>query len=118
MADQTPVAKESGLRLSRAAAARIRDLIKEEGNSALKLRVHISGGGCSGFQYGFGLEEEVKKGDEVIQQNGVTVIVDPMSLAYLEGAEVDYAEDIRGERFIIRNPNAVTTCGCGSSFTA
>lgn len=118
MTNQATMGKGSGLKPSRSAAARIHGLMEEEGNSALKLRIHISGGGCSGFQYGFGFEEKVRNDDEVIKQNGVMVVVDPMSLAYLEGAEIDYAEDIQGERFVIHNPNAITTCGCGSSFTA
>lgn len=106
------------LTLTSAAAERIRRLIEEEGNAALKLRVYVSGGGCSGFQYGFGFEEEGAEDDQALEQHGVTLLVDPLSLPYLEGAEIDYAEDLNGERFIIRNPNAVTTCGCGSSFSA
>ncbi len=106
------------LSLSQAAATRIRSLIAEEGNPALKLRVYISGGGCSGFQYGFGFESEGGEDDHALTQHGVTLLVDPMSMPYLEGAEIDYAEDLQGERFIIRNPNATTTCGCGSSFSA
>jgi iron-sulfur cluster insertion protein len=109
---------EPELALSGAAAARIKSLIAEEGNPALKLRVYISGGGCSGFQYGFGFESEVGEDDHELAQHGVTLLVDPLSMPYLEGAEIDYAEDLQGERFIIRNPNATTTCGCGSSFAA
>lgn len=111
-------AEVAELRLSEAAAARIRSLIAEEGNPALKLRVYISGGGCSGFQYGFGFESDGGDDDHALTQHGVTLLVDPMSMPYLEGAEIDYAEDLQGERFIIRNPNASTTCGCGSSFSA
>jgi len=106
------------LTLTAAAAGRIRQLIEEEGNESLSLRVYISGGGCSGFQYGFGFEETSGEDDHRLEQHGVTLLVDPLSLPYLEGAEIDYAEDLQGERFIIRNPNAVTTCGCGSSFSA
>jgi len=106
------------LTLTAAAAGRIRTLLEEEGNHSLSLRVYISGGGCSGFQYGFGFEEQPGDDDHRLEQHGVTLLVDPLSLPYLEGAEIDYAEDLEGERFIIRNPNAVTTCGCGSSFSA
>ncbi|HEX5313793.1 MAG TPA: iron-sulfur cluster insertion protein ErpA [Gammaproteobacteria bacterium] len=112
------VADTEELILTAAAAARIRALIAEENNPALKLRVYISGGGCSGFQYGFGFEEEARADDQALERHGVTVLVDPLSLPYLEGAEIDFADDLQGERFIIRNPNASTTCGCGSSFSA
>ncbi len=98
------------------AAAKVAGLIDEEGNPALKLRVYITGGGCSGFQYGFTFDEEVAEDDTVIEKNGVTVLVDSMSIQYLTGAEIDYKEDLSGARFVIRNPNARTTCGCGSSF--
>lgn len=113
-----PAMEASELALSEAAAARIRALIEEEGNSALKLRVYISGGGCSGFQYGFGFETEPEEDDHQLARHGVTLLVDPLSMPYLEGAEIDYKEDLEGERFIINNPNATTTCGCGSSFAA
>ncbi|MGH8274785.1 MAG: iron-sulfur cluster insertion protein ErpA [Gammaproteobacteria bacterium] len=112
------VIEETELALSEAAAVRIKSLIAEEGNPALKLRVYISGGGCSGFQYGFGFEAEVGEDDHEILRHDVVLLVDPLSMPYLEGAEIDYAEDLEGERFIIRNPNATTTCGCGSSFSA
>lgn len=112
------VMEESELALSEAAATRIRTLIAEEDNPALKLRVYISGGGCSGFQYGFGFEAEEAEDDHQLAQHGVTLLVDPLSMPYLEGAEIDYKEDLEGERFIINNPNATTTCGCGSSFAA
>src|SRR5690625_3962176 len=112
------VMEESELALSEAAAARIRSLIEEEGNPALKLRVYISGGGCSGFQYGFGVEAQAEEDDHELVRHGVTLLVDPLSMPYLEGAEIDYKEDLEGERFIINNPNATTTCGCGSSFAA
>ncbi len=98
------------------AAAKVAGLIDEEGNPGLKLRVYITGGGCSGFQYGFTFDEEVAEDDTVIEKNGVTVLVDSMSIQYLTGAEIDYKEDLSGARFVIRNPNARTTCGCGSSF--
>lgn len=100
-----------------AAAAKVSTLIRDEGNPNLKLRVFISGGGCSGFQYGFTFDENSEDGDVHVENQGVTLLVDPMSIQYLAGAEIDYKEDLEGARFIIRNPNAATTCGCGSSFT-
>jgi len=102
---------------SDSAAGKVRDLIKEEDNAALKLRVFITGGGCSGFQYGFTFDEQVNDGDTQIENGGVTLLVDPMSFQYLVGAEIDYNEGIEGAHFVIRNPNATTTCGCGSSFS-
>lgn len=99
-----------------AAAGKVRELIAEEGNPGLKLRVYIQGGGCSGFQYGFTFDENIEEGDTVIEKNGVTLLVDPLSGQYLEGAEIDYVENLEGAQFVIRNPNATTTCGCGSSF--
>jgi iron-sulfur cluster insertion protein len=100
-----------------AAAAMVGKLIAEEDNSALMLRVFISGGGCSGFQYGFTFDERREEGDTAIENAGVILLVDPMSVQYLMGAEIDYQEDLQGAQFIIRNPNAATTCGCGSSFS-
>ncbi|MBE3663607.1 iron-sulfur cluster insertion protein ErpA [Vibrio navarrensis] len=102
---------------SDAAAARVRMLIAEEENPALKLRVYITGGGCSGFQYGFTFDENVNDGDMSIENSGVTLVVDPMSLQYLIGGVVDYTEGLEGSRFFIDNPNAKTTCGCGASFS-
>ncbi|NCT67481.1 MAG: iron-sulfur cluster insertion protein ErpA [Rhodanobacteraceae bacterium] len=99
-----------------AAAGKVRELIAEEGNPALKLRVYISGGGCSGFQYGFTFDEERAEDDLALDRDGVTLLVDPLSLQYLAGAEIDYSESLTGAQFVIRNPNAKTTCGCGSSF--
>ena len=101
-----------------AAAAKVAALIAEEGNPALKLRVYITGGGCSGFQYGFEFDEAQGEDDLALQRDGVTLLVDPLSLQYLMGAEVDYTESLHGAQFVIRNPNAKTTCGCGSSFSA
>ena len=101
-----------------AAAAKVRQLIEEEGNDALKLRVYIQGGGCSGFQYGFEFDEAQAEDDLAVRTDGVTLLVDPLSLQYLMGAEVDYTESLHGAQFVIRNPNAKTTCGCGSSFSA
>lgn len=103
------------------AAAKVWELIQEEENMALKLRVYVTGGGCSGFQYGFSFDEDVNEDDTVITKNcgehPVQLLIDPMSFQYLVGAEIDYKEDIKGAQFIIRNPNAKTTCGCGSSFS-
>jgi iron-sulfur cluster insertion protein len=100
-----------------AAAAKVRELVAEEGNPNLKLRVYISGGGCSGFQYGFTFDEARAEEDLALEKGGATLVVDPLSLQYLMGAEIDYAESLAGAQFVIRNPNAKTTCGCGSSFT-
>ena len=105
------------LNFTDAAAAKVSKLIEQEGNAALKLRVYISGGGCSGFQYGFTFDEEVQDGDTTVENGGVTLLIDPMSVQYLAGAEIDYEENLSGAQFIIRNPNATTTCGCGSSFS-
>jgi len=109
---------DPGLRISDAALGRVRELIAEEGNPALKLRVFIEGGGCSGFQYGFSFDEARADDDIVLDREGVELLVDPLSMQYLEGAEVDYQEELSGAQFVIHNPNAKTTCGCGSSFTA
>jgi iron-sulfur cluster insertion protein len=100
-----------------AAAHKVGELIAEEDNANLKLRVFISGGGCSGFQYGFTFDEDIEDGDSQVENQGVTLLIDPMSVQYLMGAEIDYKDDLQGAQFIIRNPNAQTTCGCGSSFT-
>lgn len=110
--------------VTQSAAAKVWELIEEENNFALKLRVYVTGGGCSGLQYGFTFDEEVQSDDTVVTKplehnsNAVQVLVDPMSFQYLAGAEIDYVEDIDGARFVIRNPNAKTSCGCGSSFSA
>ena len=100
-----------------AAARKVGELISEEDNPDLKLRVFIQGGGCSGFQYGFTFDDEVQDGDTSVTNEGVTLLVDPMSFQYLTGAEIDFKDDLEGARFVIRNPNASTTCGCGSSFS-
>ena len=110
-------AQSAPLEFTDAAARKVRELILEEENPQLKLRVYISGGGCSGFQYGFTFDEELTEGDVQVEKEGVTLVVDPMSLQYLMGAEIDYSESLQGARFVIRNPNASTTCGCGSSFS-
>lgn len=100
------------------AANKVRELIEEEGNPDLKLRVFVSGGGCSGFQYGFTFDEEIAEDDTALEKNGVTLLIDSMSYQYLSGAEIDYSEGLEGAQFVIRNPNATSTCGCGSSFSA
>lgn len=99
------------------AAKKVKELIDEEGSPDLKLRVFVSGGGCSGFQYGFTFEEEVNDDDTQVMKDNVTLLIDPMSLQYLAGAEIDYQDSLQGSQFVIRNPNAQSTCGCGSSFS-
>ncbi len=99
------------------AVAKVKDLIAEEGNADLKLRVFVSGGGCSGFQYGFTFEEDQNDDDTVVNKDGVSLLIDPMSYQYLVGAEIDYTEGLQGSQFVIKNPNAESTCGCGSSFS-
>ena len=106
-----------GIIFTDAAARKVQQLILEERNPELKLRVYISGGGCSGFQYGFSFDEERSEDDIAIVNDGITLLVDPLSFQYLMGAEVDYSESLQGAQFVIRNPNASTTCGCGSSFS-
>ena len=101
-----------------AAAAKVKQLIDEEGNSELKLRVFVTGGGCSGFQYGFTFDEAIAEDDTSLQKGGVTLLIDPMSLQYLMGAQIDYQENVEGAQFVIKNPSAKSTCGCGSSFSA
>jgi len=103
--------------LSKKAAARVAELIKAQGNPALKLRLQVSGGGCSGFQYGFDFDENQKDDDIIVERDGVTMLVDGMSLLYLMGSEVDYVEDLVGASFQVKNPNATSSCGCGSSFS-
>lgn len=105
------------LNFSSSAARRVGELIAEEGNPALKLRVFITGGGCSGFQYSFTFDEQADSEDAAVTTDGVTLVIDPVSLQYMEGAEIDYKEDFEGAQFVIRNPMAATTCGCGSSFS-
>ncbi len=105
------------IEFSESAASKVKTLIEEENNPELKLRVYVTGGGCSGFQYGFTFDEKVNEGDMTIEKNEVTLVVDPMSLQYLVGGIVDYTEGLEGSRFLVNNPNATTTCGCGSSFS-
>lgn len=105
------------IEFSDAAARKVKELVSEEENPQLKLRVYVTGGGCSGFQYGFTFDEKVNEGDMAIEKDDVTLVVDPMSLQYLVGGVVDYVDGLEGSRFLVNNPNATTTCGCGSSFS-
>jgi len=105
------------IRLSDSAVSKVRALVEDEGNPGLKFRVYITGGGCSGFQYGFSFDEAVSEDDMVVERGGVTALIDAMSYQYLVGSEVDYAEGLEGSRFVVNNPNATTTCGCGASFS-
>lgn len=107
----------SPLIFTNAAAAKVKTLIDEENNPALMLRVFVTGGGCSGFQYGFTFDENEGDGDTMVENGGVKLLIDPMSFQYMVGAEIDYSEGLEGAQFVIRNPNATTTCGCGSSFS-
>jgi len=107
----------TGINLTARAVDKVRELVAEEENQDLKLRVFITGGGCSGFQYGFTFDETAADDDTAIEDSGVTVLVDPMSFQYLVGSEVDYTEGLEGSRFVVNNPNAATTCGCGASFS-
>jgi iron-sulfur cluster insertion protein len=106
-----------GMQLSERAASKVRAIIEDEGNEDLKLRVFVTGGGCAGFQYGFTLDELVAEDDTCIESDGVVLLIDPLSYQYLSGGEVDYTEGLEGSRFVVNNPNAETTCGCGSSFS-
>jgi len=108
---------ETAIVFTDTAANKVSELIRDEGNDKLNLRVYVTGGGCSGFQYGFTFDEEVNEDDTRVEKGGVTVLIDSMSVQYLSGAEIDYTEDLSGAQFVIRNPNASTTCGCGSSFS-
>lgn len=103
--------------LTDAAAQKVRDLIESEQNPELKLRVYVTGGGCSGFQYGFDFDESIQDDDSVVENSGIKMVVDSMSYQYLVGSTVDYQEGLKGAEFLVKNPNATTTCGCGSSFT-
>ena len=115
---ESPVAEmPSPLVFSENAANKVKQLIDEEGNTELKLRVFVSGGGCSGFQYGFTFDEATNEDDTVMEKNGVQLLIDAMSFQYLSGAEIDYTEGLEGAQFVIKNPNATSTCGCGSSFS-
>ncbi|HHS83819.1 MAG TPA: iron-sulfur cluster insertion protein ErpA [Gammaproteobacteria bacterium] len=118
MNESAAVDTESPVIFTENAASKVRELIAEEGDENLKLRVFVSGGGCSGFQYGFTFDDTINEGDTEVEKDGVTLLIDPMSFQYLVGAEIDYTEGLEGSQFVIRNPNATTTCGCGSSFSA
>lgn len=105
------------LNISEAAVSRIDKLVMEENNKKVSLRVFVTGGGCSGFQYGFRLEDQLDEEDTILKKNKVSIVIDPLSMQYIYGSTLDYKEDLEGSRFVIDNPNAVTTCGCGSSFS-
>ncbi len=113
-----PAEMTSPLVFTDSAANKVKELIQEEGNPELKLRVFVTGGGCSGFQYGFTFDEVTNEDDTIMEKNGVMLLIDPMSFQYLVGAEIDYSEGLQGSQFVIKNPNATSTCGCGSSFSA
>jgi iron-sulfur cluster insertion protein len=113
-----PTEMPSPFNFTDSAANKVKELILEEGNPELKLRVFVTGGGCSGFQYGFTFDEVTNEDDTAMEKNGVTLLIDPMSYQYLVGAEIDYTEGLEGSQFVIKNPNATSTCGCGSSFSA
>lgn len=108
---------EAALQVSPSAVAKVKSLVEEEGNSDLKLRVYVTGGGCSGFQYGFAFDEVAAEDDALVEHEGVQLLVDSMSYPFLMGAKVDYKEDLQGAKFVIENPNAASTCGCGESFS-
>lgn len=110
-------AATSPILFTASAAGKVKELIAEEGNPDLKLRIFVTGGGCSGFQYGFSFDEAVGGDDAVLEKDGVQLLIDPLSFQYLTGAEIDYQEGLDGSRFVIKNPNAKTTCGCGTSFS-
>ena len=107
---------DMNIQMSARAADKVSELIQDEGNDELKLRVFVTGGGCSGFSYGFTFDDDIAQDDTVVQRSGVTMVVDPMSYQYLVGAEVDFEEDLQGSQFVVTNPNASSTCGCGNSF--
>ena len=113
----TETEMQSPMLFTDSAANKVKRLIEEEGNADLKLRVFVSGGGCSGFQYGFTFDEVTNEDDTVLNKNGVQLLIDPMSLQYLMGAEIDYQDGVEGSQFVIKNPGATSTCGCGSSFS-
>lgn len=118
MLHSNPVSETVPLLFTEAAAEKVRALLDEETDREQKLRVFVTGGGCSGFQYGFTFDKNIEEGDTCVQKAGVTLVVDPMSFQYLQGAEIDYKEGVEGAQFVIRNPNATSTCGCGNSFSA
>ena len=107
---------DTNIQMSARAADKVSELIQDEGNDELKLRVFVTGGGCSGFSYGFTFDDDIAQDDTVVRRSGVTMVVDPMSYQYLVGADVDFKEDLQGSQFVVTNPNASSTCGCGNSF--
>jgi iron-sulfur cluster insertion protein len=117
IANTTSIDTSSPVVFSESAALKVKEMIIEEGNAKLNLRVYVTGGGCSGFQYGFAFDETINEDDTRIEKDGVTLLIDSMSFQYLVGAEIDYEDGLEGARFLIKNPNAATTCGCGSSFS-
>lgn len=117
MSDMPISVTPTGMKFSNAAAGKVLRLIQEEENEDLKLRVFVTGGGCSGFEYGFTFDEDVEEDDTTIENSGVTLLVDALSFQYLAGAEIDFKEDLLGSRFVVTNPNASATCGCGNSFS-
>lgn len=117
MSTEAHIAEAAPLLFTEAAARKVRELLQDESDPNQKLRVFVSGGGCSGFQYGFTFVPEAEDGDTIVEKAGVMLLVDPMSIHYLTGAEIDYTESAEGAQFVIRNPNATTTCGCGNSFS-
>jgi iron-sulfur cluster insertion protein len=117
MADVETIEDAPAVIFTAAAADKVRELLDDEDDREQKLRVFVTGGGCSGFQYGFKFDKDQEEDDTVVVRNGVTLLVDPMSVQYLMGAEIDYKESVEGAQFVIRNPNASTTCGCGNSFS-
>ncbi|HEB82067.1 MAG TPA: iron-sulfur cluster insertion protein ErpA [Gammaproteobacteria bacterium] len=116
-APKPKVIENASIAFTDAAASKVKALVEEEGNPNLKLRVSVDGGGCSGFQYAFAFDENVNEDDTVVEKNGATMVVDVTSMQYLNGSEVDYLEGLEGARFVVNNPNATSTCGCGSSFS-
>ncbi|XOJ84536.1 iron-sulfur cluster insertion protein ErpA [Methylophilaceae bacterium Uisw_097] len=114
----TAIEMPTPINFSDNAVKKVKELIEEEGTPELKLRVFVSGGGCSGMQYGFTFEESINEDDTKVEKDNVMLLIDPMSLQYLTGAEIDYQDNVQGSQFVIKNPNATTTCGCGSSFSA
>ena len=117
MTDTPTIGTPLGMNFTDAAAGKVKNLIQEEENENLKLRVFVTGGGCSGFEYGFTFDEDLEEDDTAIEKDGVQLVIDPLSFQYLVGAEVDFKEDLQGSRFVVTNPNASTTCGCGNSFS-
>lgn len=117
MTDTPTTVTPQSMTFTDSAARKVKDLIREEENDNLRLRVFVTGGGCSGFEYGFTFDEDLEEDDTTIDKEGVQLVVDSLSFQYLVGAEIDFREDLQGSRFVVTNPNAATTCGCGNSFS-